>query len=331
MNAKRGWIFPVCAGLVLTVLAACVINEAECDLECQDGWLDSGLYPDSCGNDSNKTCLVSRRVPVPSDSEKAGKSVIIAVHGYTASTFEWQEFKEYAEAPPGFAGRATQVSLVLLGGHGKNLDAFQSSSWQDWGQPIKMEYDTLVKQGYKNVSFACASTGCALLMQFLADGWLKDGPAPKWIFMVDPIVLPSDKLLSLVNIVGPVLGNSPNPGSDEENRHWYVNRPQETLKELYELTNRVKNHLETGFKLPRNTKVRVYQAKHDRNADPLGALYIYKGMRKSDGSHIEVEMLDTRLHVVTRLKARETAPSDADIRLQARIFRTVVDSCSARP
>ena len=56
------------------------------------------------------------------------KPVIIAVHGYTASTYEWQEFLNYAD------GRATHpihdvyVSLVLLGGHGRSLSTFRDTT-----------------------------------------------------------------------------------------------------------------------------------------------------------------------------------------------------------
>lgn len=321
------------AGMALLILGACEINTVECNKECMDGlWMDSGLNPDSCGIDTNKTCLVSHRFAAPIDSDKAGKDVIIAIHGFTASTYEWREFKAFAEDSATGNGR-TLVSLVLLGGHGVSDDAFQGSTWQDWGNPILTEYDSLVSLGYKNISFACASTGCALLMEYLARGELvKAGPAPKWLFLIDPIVLPSDKLLSLVDFVGPILGNSPNPGTDVENRNWYVNRPQEALTELYTLINRVKNQLETGFKLPKGTQAKVYKSKRDRSADPAGALLIYKGMKKSDGSHIETELIDSRLHVMTRLAGRDSASvSHADSTLQLRIFNEMIDKSDPKP
>ena len=316
------------AGLLTCLLAlgGCEIAKTECDLECQKGfWMDSGLNPDPCGLPNDSTCLVSRRYPAPSDSDKSGKHVIIAVHGFTASTYEWQEFKNFTEGDTANGHGKTLVSLVLLGGHGVSLDAFQSSGWKAWGQPILSEYDSLKSKGYKHISFACASAGCALLMQYIAEGVLDTGLAPKWVFMIDPIVVPSAKLLSLVDLVGPIVGNSPNPGSDEENRHWYVNRPQEDLRELYELTNKIKNELESGFELPKKTACKVYKSKKDRSADPIGALLIYKGMRESDGSHIDAEMLDSRLHVVTRLAGRDPEPSAADSALQLRIFKEMID------
>ncbi len=318
---------PVRALMALSLLvAACQIVETQCDKECQDdAWLDSGLSPDSCGFDSNKTCLVSRRVPALSDSEKAALPVVVAVHGYTASTYEWEEFRNYAE-DTGKAHAKVRVSLVLLGGHGLSLDAFLSSSWKSWGVPILSEYDSLAKQGYKNISFACASAGCALLMQYISDGAFKARQAPKHIFMIDPFVVPASKALSLVDLVGPVLGNAPDQGNSIEVKHWYTSRPQETLQELYELANLVKNRLEDGFKLPKGTLAKVYKSKQDKFAAPVGALLIYKGMRQSDGSHIEVEMVDSHLHDFTRLQGRNLTgnPSPQQRALQLAVFDEMI-------
>lgn len=308
---------------LLFVLALCAVGcqlvPVECDQECVDGWLDGGQFEDECLDTLKAKCLVSDRYPAPTAAEKESLQVIIAVHGFTASAYEWMEFDKFINTEPEY--RNAQVSRVVLGGHGRDLDAFQSSTWQHWGDPILAEYDTLTSLGYKHISFACASTGCALLMQYLSDGDFSKRAPPKWIFLVDPIVVPSAKLLSLVNLVGPILGNSPDEGSEQENRHWYVNRPQETLKELYELINLVKNRLEDGFRLPKATRAKVYKVKQDKNADPVGALLIYKGMRRSDGSHVEVEMIDSKLHVFTRLEARKGIPSEQDIENQESAFR----------
>lgn len=312
MNLRiSGWA-AACA--VILTIAACQINSVECDQECVNFWLDGSTRNDTCGLPDNKTCLVSRRFTTPNSATLA-KPVFIAVHGYTASTFEWEEFREYAED----SMKSVHVSRVLLGAHGRDIDAFQSSSWEEWGRPILEEYDSLRSKGFENINFACVSTGCALLMAYINGGSFRE-TAPKWIYMIDPIVVPSAKLLSLANIVGPILGNSPNPGSDSENVHWYVNRPQETLRELYSLINRVKNELESGFTLPKGTRALVYKSKKDGQADPVGLLLLYKGMRRADGSHIEVKMEDSRLHVMTRLRYRDPPASHADTIRQGEIF-----------
>jgi carboxylesterase len=324
----RWGAWPAWVGGLVLALAACQLVDVECDKECQDFWLDGATVNDPCSEPGNRDCLVSRRFEAPDSAQKA-KPVIIAVHGYTASTYEWAEFRRYAEDTARDSG-GVNVSLVLLGGHGRDIDEFRSSSSAEWGQPIVEEYDSLVALGYTDIHFACASTGCALLMDYIKRGYFRQR-VPRWVFMIDPIVVPSAKLLALANIVGPLLGNSPNPGSDSENAHWYTNRPQETLRELYSLINKVKNELEDGFQLPKGARAKVYKSKKDGQADPVGALLIYKGMRKSDGSHIEVEMEDSHLHVMTRLQGRDPLPTRSDTLMQTKIFSEMAARVVLKP
>jgi carboxylesterase len=298
---------------ILLSLGACQITEVTCDTECVEEWMDGGKHRDTCASDSNTDCLVSKRIAKPSAAQLA-RPVIIAAHGFGASTFEWKEFKVFADSQ----SDSVLVSMVLLGGHGRDIDTFRSTTWEDWGRPILTEYDSLVAKGYKNISFAGASTGATLILQAIADGAFSKKQSPNWFFFIDPIVIPSTKLLALANFVGPILGNSPNPGDSIENQHWYVNRPEENLRELYELTNRVKNHLEEGFKMPKGSRAKVYKATHDKLADPLGALLIYKGMRTSGGDRIETEMVDTRLHVFTRLEGRSGSNTADSVTIAAR-------------
>ena len=300
-------------------LPGCQLVETKCDQECVDDWLDGGRFIDPCLDSANR-CLVSERLPNPTDAEKDSLGIIIAVHGFTATSFEWGEFAAFATDTSKEFPRV-RVSRIVLGGHGRDLETFRSSTWKDWGAPILTEYDSLVKEGYKHISFACSSTGCPLLMQYLSAGAFKERPAPKWLFMIDPIVIPTAKILSLVDVLGPILGNSPNKGNSNENHYWYVNRPEETLRQLYGLINLVKNRLEDGFRLPAGTQALVRKSKHDNSADPVGALYIYKGMRDSEGHHVDVKLVDSRLHVFTRLAFRSSTPSPADTALQLATFR----------
>lgn len=309
--------FALVAATAALWLPGCQLVETKCDQECVDNWLDGGHFTDPC-LDSAAKCLVSERTP-PTDGEKDSLGIIIAVHGFTASSFEWGEFASFVDTARDFP--RVRVSRVVLGGHGRDLDSFRSSTWKGWGEPILAEYDSLVKLGYKRIGFACSSTGCPLLMQYLSAGEFDDRPAPKWLFMIDPIVVPTAKILSLADALGPILGNSPDKGDSIEVHYWYVNRPEETLRQLYALINLVKNRLEDGFRLPAGTQAMVRKSKHDNSADPVGALMIYKGMRDSAGNHVDVKLVDSRLHVFTRLAARSSAPSPADSALQLGAFR----------
>lgn len=307
----------------LLILGACQINDVTCDKECVDGWMDhGGRFRDSCADDANTHCLVSRRFANPAPGV-LDTPVIIAVHGFTASTYEWEEFQKYADTVT--THKRALVSLVLLGGHGRDIDTFQSSTWRDWGRPILAEYDSLVAKHYTNISFAASSTGATLLLKSIADGAFESRPAPHRIYLIDPIVIPTSKVLSLASLVGPILGNSPNPGDSIENRHWYVNRPEEDLRQLYDLVNRVKNNLEDVFRLPASTYAKEFKSTHDNSADPVSALLIYNGMRTYSGGRIDAEMVASRLHVFTRLQGRNSPPSQADIDLQQRVFGEMTD------
>ncbi len=294
-----------------SLLAGCLpLNEVECRSECRELWLDGPDVRDTAD-------LVSARIPSPAPAD-LDKHVVIAAHGFTASTYEWEEFQVYAEA-----GGDILVSRVLLGGHGTDVDDFRNSTWRQWGRPILEEYQALVALGYTKISFTCSSTGCPLLLNQIRAG-AYDAVSPAHVTMIDPIVLPGDKMLSMIRLFGPVVGNSPSSGTDEEKPHWYTNRPAEALAQLYELVNRVKNFLESGFRAPEGTRVMVYKALEDGAADPAGALLLWKGLGHSDGSRIGVEMVHSRRHVFTRLQGRAN-PSAADYALQERVFEEITE------
>src|SRR5690606_19402656 len=116
-----------CLGASLLVSGCLPLNEVECDATCEASWLDGNTVRDTAD-------LVSQRLPSP-DSATLAKPVIIAAHGFTASTYEWEEFQRYAEAD----GRVL-VSRVLLGRHGTDIEDFEAGTWRDWGRPILEEY-----------------------------------------------------------------------------------------------------------------------------------------------------------------------------------------------
>ena len=62
--------------------------------------------------------LVSKAIPAPTAAQ-AQRPVIIACHGYSATTFEWDEFRTWAGGRQDF-----YLSQVLLGGHGRSYEDF---------------------------------------------------------------------------------------------------------------------------------------------------------------------------------------------------------------
>ncbi len=305
---------PILTALGLGILSSCLpLTKVECKENCRENWMDGENVRDPSLTDT--TYRVSTRIPNPTTADLA-KPVILAVHGFTASTFEWMDFREWVEADG-----AVMVSMVLLGGHGRSVEEFKASTWREWGEPIMAEYRSLAEKGYTNLSIATASTGGPLLLERFSSGAFDGLPAPNQVFLIDPIVSPSDKMLSLINLAGAIVGNSISEGTEEENRHWYVNRPAETLGELYELISLVKNRLERGIALPSGTECKVYKTRVDGAADPISALYIKKGLKPRDGGALEVQMLDSRKHVFTRKAGRpESSWTEEDEDLQKWAF-----------
>ena len=279
--------------LFFLALAAC-----EKEPEITDAMLDGEILMDLSLYQPEKY-LVSLAKPNPTPAE-AQTPVIIAVHGYTASTFEWDEFRKRAGTRTDFF-----ISQVLLGGHGRNYETFKDASWEDWRQPIMDEYQRLEQAGYQNISLAGSSTGYAIILEMLANGYFNDHPKPKNVFLIDPIVVPADKFLTLVGVAGPILGYVEAGNTPDEDKYWYHYRPYETLKELQALINIVRRDLQQGITLPPSTQLKVYKSESDDSADPVSAVLIYKGMRTNEGKPVEVSMINSNLHVFTRLDLRE--------------------------
>jgi len=101
--------------------------------DIQSTMLDSGTISYQI-SDSLQKHLVSRRFSHLSEAQK-NIPVIIAAHGYTATTFEWDELRHYADSAKTF-----YVSQVLLGGHGRSYTDFKKATWEDWQSSIKEEY-----------------------------------------------------------------------------------------------------------------------------------------------------------------------------------------------
>jgi carboxylesterase len=242
--------------------------------------------------------LISVGISNPSVVQK-NTPVVIAVHGYSATTFEWDEFRTYCNAKANIL-----VSQVLLGGHGRTYEEFRNSTWEDWQEPIMTEYNALLAKGYTNISFAGSSCSCPLVMDLIKKGKIGENGL-KHIFLIDPIVVPSDKLLTLIGLVGPMIGYMETTMTSAEEGYWYHFRPQETFKQLLNLTVKSRKDLQNGYYLPAGVRMKVYKSIKDPGADPVSAVLIYKGLKNSDGSKIDIEMIDSELHVFTRLNGRD--------------------------
>lgn len=245
--------------------------------------------------------LVSSYKPFPTAEEK-NTPVIIAAHGYSATTFEWDELRKYADEKGTF-----YVSQVLLGGHGRSYEAFKASTWHDWQQSIKDEYLRLSALGFKKIFLVGSSTGAPLVMEMFEEGFFNQAgmTKPSGAFLVDPIVASSDKNLTIVELVGPILGYTTTTLSTGEAGKWYTYRPQESLQQLQKLCDEFRIELQKGITLTTGATLTVFKSEIDDVADPVAAVLIYKGVKLADGTKPTIKMIDSDLHVFTRLGGRE--------------------------
>lgn len=263
--------------------------------------------------------LVSAYKPNPSDQEMQ-IPVLIAAHGYSASTFEWDELRKYADS----VKSGILISQVLLGGHGRTYEDFKNSTWRDWQASILLEYKKLVQAGYTNISFIGSSTGCPLILNLLYENSLSQIP-PNQIILIDPIIIPSNKILSLAGIVGPMIGyTSVDFDSELERKHWYHYRPQETLQELLDIITVVRKELELGIALPALTDLSIYKSKYDEVADRISGVLIYNGIESNSMNSKEIDMVNSHIHVMTRLQGRNNI-TDNDISIQKMIFNQIIE------
>jgi len=306
MNMKRNII-----GLILALFLISCNQMPDID---DATMLDGKVIADSSLLKPEKY-LVSAYIPNPTIVQQ-NTPVIIAAHGYTATTFEWDELRSFANLKGTF-----YVSQVLLGGHGRSYEEFKNSSWEDWQLSIKEEYKRLSELGFKKIYLVGSSTGAPLILNLLTTSFFANLTSPSGIFLVDPIVVSSNKTLTMVGLLGPLLGYTTVELASGETGKWYVYRPQETLKQLMTLINLTRIDLQKGINLTDDLYVKVYKSAIDDVADPVSALMIYKGLKYDWFSYkkIDVEMVDSKLHVFTRLAGREGINA-TDVALQQKVF-----------
>ena len=96
----------------------------------EDTWMDSPLTQDPALTDP--AALLSSRIPSPTEYQKT-QPVCILVHGFSASSFEFDAFKAFAQSSN------ILFSTVVMGGHGRDVHAFKQATYSDWMAPIQAE------------------------------------------------------------------------------------------------------------------------------------------------------------------------------------------------
>ena len=112
--------------------------------------------------------------------------------------------------------------------------------------------------------------------------------------------------------------------SELERKHWYHYRPQETLQELLDIITVVRKELESGIALPALTDLSIYKSKYDEVADRISGVLIYNGIESNSMNSKEIDMVNSHIHVMTRLQGRNNI-TDNDISIQKMIFNQIIE------
>ena len=304
MKIKKHILITLLFGLTIQVITSCKKGGALPPIDEKVDLDGSKINDSSLTNPAN--FLLSAAIPNPTATD-LNKPVVIGVHGYSASTYEWTEFRDWSKTKNDF-----YVSIVLLGGHGRDYADFKSSTWEDWQAPIIEEYNKLQGMGYKNINIVASSTGCPLVLNMVRTGKIHSDQL-KHIYFIDPIIVPANKQLSLAPAIGLFVGYIKSDLDQGENGFWYKYRPEHSLRQLEKFARQERKELEKGVTLPTGVSLKVYKSKKDGSVDPISAVQLQKGIK----SGISVIMIESSLHVFTRLHGRNVITAgDRDLQLK---------------
>ncbi len=194
-----------------------------------DDWMDSPHTQDPAL--TNPAYRLSQHPKHPRRKDP----VMVLVHGFSASTYEFDAFKTAVTA----IAPTMQWSTILMGGHGRNYHAFKDATCDDWQAPLVEEVNALIQLGYTRITLVGVSTGATVIMDALLRG-LIDATAIESVIMVDPFLSPRNKWLYAIPYLKRLIPNTMADASTPlAHAHWYTNRPAEALNQLRILITRV--------------------------------------------------------------------------------------------
>ena len=147
--------------------------------------MDSSLTKDSALTDPS--ALLSQRIQSPTDAQK-NQPVCVLVHGFSASSYEFEAYKAHANS----IDSSILYSTVVLGGHGRDYQAFKDARYEDWLAPIVTELEALTALGYRNITVFAVSAGAAGTLHLALNQQL---PTVKQLILMDPYIIPVNPII----------------------------------------------------------------------------------------------------------------------------------------
>jgi carboxylesterase len=242
--------------------------------------------------------------------------VIICIHGFGSSPFEWEEFASYAQE------NECLVSNIFLGNH-KSLKEFANSSWQSWLNSVKKEYLRLTKIGFENISICASSTGATLVLHALNNKVFQPSLPLKHVIMVDPLVDINEKLIYKLPYIKNIIFDIPVPTKSKEKGNWIPKRPVNTVIQLLDLISKTKHLLNSKLTALSHVKITIYNSTNDPVINHNSADTIVNAFKQNYVAKIDHYKMDSDLHVFSRLKGRDNIQIK-DIKNQKMFFDNVI-------
>jgi len=249
-----------------------------------DNWLDSPLTKDKSLTGSSY--LLSSRVP---ESHQLNQPVCVLVHGFSASTFEFDYFKEAVTNQTD----GILFSTVLMGGHGRDYLAFKHSTYKDWQQPVIDEVNRLIELGYTNISLMGVSTGATVILNSIIENKINPLKVKQLIF-IDPFLFSKNKWLYLAPYLRFFVRNTrSNASKTVEYENWHVNRPISSLVQLVKLTKQVRSNLDRQHNVE-DVPLYVFSSEFDSVSDTIRTNQFLQASFKQ----LQIQLINSKHHVL---------------------------------
>ena len=263
----------------------------------QHGWIQTNTIDPAL---VNSNYLISKRIQTPTDDQQQ-QTVGVLVHGFSASSYEFRSLVNRLE----LQDPSVLLSRVVMGGHGRDYNAFKNATYSDWEAPILAEVTALANNGHQSIALIGTSTGATAVLHLLLSGAFADLPV-KQLILIDPYIEPKDKRLLFVPLLRFFVGNTRSNASQAlEHQHWYTNRPTAALYELVKLMRNVRQQLNSYPVRAKNDwpKITVFTAKNDPTADTAGADMIQAAF---GSDMVDVHRYDSDHHVIIEPTTKST-------------------------
>jgi carboxylesterase len=232
--------------------------------------------------------LVNPHIESQTFSLRAGKTGVLLIHGFIATTATMRWLGEFLHA------RGYTVLAPLLPGHGTSPNDLNRQRWQDWTSAVTRAYQELAAQC--ETVFVCGSSMGGVLALYLANEQPVAG-----LCLYAPAIRASSRRRLMARALAPFVPylSNPTPPANDVTARWsgYSVTPLHAVVELGKLQR------ETRRRLSRiHQPIMVMQGRRDGQIDPRSGEMI---LAETHSSRKELHWLEDSGHTLPLDQDRE--------------------------